>query len=193
MFLQYGADNRKNARCPHCGSLERDRLTFLIFKNVVNVFQENVKLLHINPKYIFSDLFEKHSNIDHWPVEINKKDKNSNYFDIEDMAYKNNSFDVVFLSHVLEYLPNDMRALEEIYRVIKPAKTGAYVVIVSPIFKNLDKTEEREFNGQMKPVRSYGIDFSNRLKSIGFHVQKYDKFDLIEEKYLNMYGIFYNS
>ncbi len=122
-------------------------------------------------------------------MEINKKDKNSDYFDIEDMVYKDNSFDVVFLSHVLEYLPNDMRALEEIYRVIKPAKTGAYVVIVSPIFKNLDRTEEREFNGQLKPVRSYGIDFPDRLKSIGFHAQKYDKFDLIEEKYLNMYGI----
>lgn len=43
--------------------------------------------------------------------------------------FDDNSFDVVYASHVLEHLPDNIRVMEEIYRVAKPA---AKVVIRVP-------------------------------------------------------------
>lgn len=39
--------------------------------------------------------------------------------DITDYAAHDNSFDVVFFNHVLEHIPDDVKALQEVYRIIK--------------------------------------------------------------------------
>lgn len=48
----------------------------------------------------------------------------------EDLPFSDNSIDMVFSSHVLEHIPNQKKALEEIYRVLKP---GGYHVCIVPV------------------------------------------------------------
>lgn len=72
--------------------------------------------------------------------EIKYVDRNSG--DITDDAetlskFPDNSQDFVIMSHVLEHLPNPMRAIENIHRVLKP---GGVTFIVVPN-KNLNKED----------------------------------------------------
>lgn len=48
----------------------------------------------------------------------------------EELPFDNDSMDMVFSSHVLEHIPNQKNALEEIYRVLKP---GGYHVCIVPV------------------------------------------------------------
>jgi SAM-dependent methyltransferase len=40
--------------------------------------------------------------------------------DATDYPSNDNSFDIVFFNHVLEHIPNDIGALSEVYRILKP-------------------------------------------------------------------------
>lgn len=44
------------------------------------------------------------------------------------LPYNNNSFDKIFSTEVLEHIPNDLEALNEIYRVLKPG--GKFIITV---------------------------------------------------------------
>jgi len=46
----------------------------------------------------------------------------------EELPFDDNSFDMVYSSHVLEHIPNPERALREIYRVLKPGGINFCVV-----------------------------------------------------------------
>lgn len=48
----------------------------------------------------------------------------------EELPFEDNSMDMVFSSHVMEHIPNQQKALNEIYRVLKP---GGYHVCVVPV------------------------------------------------------------
>lgn len=45
-----------------------------------------------------------------------------------DLPYPDNTFDVVFSSHVIEHVPNNAKAIEEIHRVLKPGGINFLVV-----------------------------------------------------------------
>ncbi len=47
--------------------------------------------------------------------------------------FRDNSVDEVFLSHILEHLPNTIRVLEEIYRI---CKNGAIIRIIVPYYNS---------------------------------------------------------
>jgi len=49
--------------------------------------------------------------------------------DLESLPFPNNTFDMALLNEVLEHVPDDNRALEEIFRVLKP---DGHLVIFSP-------------------------------------------------------------
>jgi ubiquinone/menaquinone biosynthesis C-methylase UbiE len=48
----------------------------------------------------------------------------------EELPFEDSSMDMVFSSHVLEHIPNQQEALNEIYRVLKP---GGYHVCIVPV------------------------------------------------------------
>lgn len=79
---------------------------------------------------------------------------------------------------MLEHVQDDMRVLQEFYRVMKPGGWGIFMV---PMDENLEKTienpfleseEERErLFGQKDHHRMFGRDFAKRLESLGFEVE----------------------
>ena len=40
--------------------------------------------------------------------------------DVTRITYDSNTFDVIVCSHVLEHVPDDDKAMRELYRVLKP-------------------------------------------------------------------------
>ena len=101
--------------------------------------------------------------------------------DICDLPFPDNEFDFIFCNHVLEHIPNDKKAMREIFRVLKNNGTA---IIQVPYDKNkretyeddniTDPKERRRIFGQYDHVRIYGMDYFDRLRSVGFEVEAFD-------------------
>ena len=101
--------------------------------------------------------------------------------DATNIAFEDQTFDVVLANHVLEHIEDDARAASELHRVLKP---GGWAILQVPIAMKLDETredpgvtspEERErVFGQRDHVRLYARDYKGRLESHGFAVELYD-------------------
>ena len=114
--------------------------------------------------------------------------------DITDIQHDDDSFDVIYCSHVLEHIQDDRRAMAELYRVLKPS---GWAVLQVPI--TADKTMEDagvtdpesrlEQFGQQDHVRRYGPDFENRLLDAGFAVEKIGERDFLSEEERNRISV----
>lgn len=182
-FLPAGvAVKRENAMCAFCQSLERHRLVWLYLLDKKKLCPPTVRLLHFAPEWIFHRLLSVDSNVEYWPVDI---DPSSFQYakhpvvktDIVDIPFKENWFDGVLCNHVLEHVANDILAMKELFRVIKP---GGWAILQVPIRPDNELTdedpnvitpEERERRfGQRDHVRFYGKDYPDRLREVGFKV-----------------------
>ncbi|TVR80869.1 MAG: SAM-dependent methyltransferase [Chitinophagaceae bacterium] len=174
----------RNTACIKCGSCDRERLIFLFLKDYIHIFEKEnpYKVLHIAPEIPIYDKLKKLSNIDY--VCGDKFEKGYDYprkvqnIDITKLEFPDNSFDLIVCNHVLEHIPNDMIALSELYRVLKPNGIAMLQVPLSianeTTFEDLTIKSDEErirFFGQKDHVRLYGKDYPNRLKSAGFSIE----------------------
>ena len=187
--------------CPKCGSINRQRLIVYYLKNFTNIFSQSTKFLHFAPEPHFFELFENFETIDYLPVDLNPNHPLiKEVVDMCQIPYPDNTFEVIFNSHVLEHIPDDIKAMEELYRCVKPASENGLVIIMVPQDRNLECTfENEEYNtpklrlkhfNQEDHVRIYGLDIKNRLESVGFHVTEIMCSELIDEKLIEYYGFY---
>ncbi|MFN3316295.1 MAG: class I SAM-dependent methyltransferase, partial [Raineya sp.] len=177
-FLPYGRIQvRENALCPDSQSLERHRLMWLFLKEKTNFFTASLRVLHIAPEVCFIKKFEKLPNLTEYITADLESPLAKVKMDIHQMPFEDNSFDVVFCNHVMEHVENDIKAMQEIFRVMKP---NAWAIIQSPMDMSLEKTyedknitspqdREKAF-GQSDHLRMYGKDYAQRLQKAGFEV-----------------------
>ena len=169
------ANGRKNALCPRCGSLERHRMIWCYLREKSDLFSNKMKFLHIAPEFCFQRKFRGMSNLDYFSVDLNSSSAMIN-MDITDMQFEDDSFDGMLCIHVLEHIVDDIKAMREIYRILRP---GGWGILHVPI--KGDKTvensaiataEERmKHYGDPDHVRLYGRDIKDRLTSVGFSVK----------------------
>jgi SAM-dependent methyltransferase len=173
---------RENALCPNCLSLERHRLLWLYLQEKSNLFTDKLDFLHIAPELCFIHRFEKLDNLNYTTADLESPLAKVK-MDIHHMPFNDNIFDAVMCNHVLEHVENDIMAMKEIYRVLKP---GGWAILQVPFMgKNLQTTfedpslstpQEREkVYGQRDHLRIYGQDYPQRLSKAGFRVSE-DKF-----------------
>jgi glycosyltransferase involved in cell wall biosynthesis len=180
-FLPFGAKlnspPRPNAQCPTCKSLERHRLIWLYFKERTDLFTKKLRMLHIAPEPQFIDRLKNYPNIEYLSADLDSPIAMVK-MDLTDIKYTDESFDVIYASHVLEHIPDDVKAMKELYRVLAP---GGWAILQVPIWGTktledpnitLPADRERVF-GQIDHVRLYGNDniYKSRLESAGFHVR----------------------
>ncbi|MCT7983620.1 methyltransferase domain-containing protein [Laspinema sp. A4] len=199
-FLPYNKNQPDaNNVCPRCGSFERHRLLWLYLKNKTNIFEKNLKILHCSPEYFLQKQLISNQNLQYIGADLDSPLANVK-MDLTKIQYDDNYFDVILCNHVLEHIPNDIQAMKELFRVLKP---GGWAILQVPIDPTLEKTfedpniispqdRERLF-GQSDHVRMYGRDYKNRLEDAGFTV-KVDKYiDELSDNLIQKYGLLSNE
>ena len=162
-------NNRHRAKCPKCGELERARMAMLVVNDIYDDHKASqTDVLHISPENFLRKIFKKNYK-SYISSDLYRKDVD-HQFDIEEIPYPDNSFDLVFASHVLEYVKNDKKAINEIKRVLRP---GGLAFLPVPMLH--DKTidfEERPPNKRI--IRETGVDYFDRYREIFTEVKVYD-------------------
>lgn len=194
-FLPSGHSPRENALCPKCFSLERHRLLWLYLQNETNFFSDKLKLLHFAPEPCFQKQFQEMPNLEYITTDLSVPGVTI-HMDIMDIPFKNNYFDVILCNHVLEHVPDDRKAMSELYRVLKP---NGWAILQVPLDIEREETfedpsivspEERaRFFGQHDHVRMYGLDYKNRLEEAGFKVKVDDYVKKLGSEVIDKYGL----
>ena len=189
VFYHYqvaGAGYRKNARCPNCGSKQRMRLLHLFFELRTDIYRRPIRLLDISPNKGIARLLRSHDNIDHVCGALHPErfsEFGAVKVDATKIGFPDMDFDVVICSHVLEHIREDRKAMEEIFRVLRP---GGFAILQVPLALDLEETledpsmvdEEERFEayGQKDHLRMYGMDYLQKLEGVGFRVVRENPF-----------------
>jgi len=168
----------KEEVCPSCGALKRQRqLVSHVATWLGRSAPELPRVLDIGPRRGEANWFRRQGLSDVLTVDIRPGIATS-LMDITRMGFRESVFDLVLCSHVLEHVPQDLVAMREMFRVLKP---GGTCLIQVPIGDGLPTTVEYGLPNRedFDHVRAYGLDFQLRLKSVGFNVL-YSEGDLFE-------------
>ncbi len=133
-------------------------------------------------------------NIEYHPTNIfNPLIKN--HFDITQLPFAENYFDLIICYHVLEHVTDDRRAMSELFRVLK---SGGVVLLQVPFSENetledssITSPEKRKkLFGQEDHVRYYGRrDFVSRLQQTGFKVEEIKYAKTLGEEKIRLYQL----
>ena len=162
-------NNRLRAKCPKCGELERARMAMLVVNQIYDAKKASeTDVLHVSPenflRKIFKEKYKSYISSDLYREDVDHQ------FDIQSIPYPDSSFDLVFASHVLEYVKDDRQAIQEIKRVLRP---GGLAFLPVPMLH--DKTidfEERPPNKRI--IRETGIDYFDRYREVFSEVTVYE-------------------
>ena len=193
-FLPYGYGNqRNNVLSPSTLSLERHRLLWLYLNNETKFFTDYLKVLHFAPEQAFYKRFRSMKNLEYITTDLNSPLADVKA-DICNLPFKDNEFDVILCNHVLEHIPDDTKAMQELYRVLKPGGFGIFQIpqdlTRAMTFEDdtiTDKKERAKVFGQYDHVRIYGKDYFNKLRSIGFKVDEVNYTARLSEDMIKKY------
>lgn len=193
-MLPYGyGTQRSNALSPSTLSLERHRLLWLYLKDETDFFTTPKKVLHIAPEQCFLKRFKNQTNLEYITADLYSPIADVKA-DICDLPFEANSFDVVFCNHVLEHIPDDAKAMSELYRVLKTGGLGIFQIpqdlSLNETYEDFSITSEEERKkhfGQYDHVRVYGKDYFDRLRTVGFTVNEVDYSKTIASELISKY------
>lgn len=195
-FLPYGyARVRENVLAPGTLSLERHRLFWLYLKNETDFFTVKKRVLHFAPEQAFLKRFKKMQNLEYTTTDLNSPIADVKA-DICSLPFSDNSYDVIICNHVLEHIPDDTKAMQELYRVLAPNGMAILQVPYEPdratTFEDntiTDQAERTRIFGQYDHVRVYGMDYFDKLKSIGFTVEAVDYTKQLSKEDINKFRL----
>jgi SAM-dependent methyltransferase len=201
-FLEVGP-KREPMLCPRCRSNDRDRFFWLYLEKHNDFFSPGLKLLHVSPETIYYNRFKKIPKVqytagDKFVLQFGSTyPKDTVYLDITDMPqYKDNTFDFIFCSHVLEYIKEDRKSLDEQFRVLKPGgkaiisvpiNFGHYATLEDP--NVTDPKEQERLYGDTGHLRYYGEDYIERVREAGFRTEFIPVKDFISDEMISKCAI----
>ena len=187
--------NHKNYTCYGCGITDRGRLYILFFERLIRN-EQHYNVVEFAPIPALSTCLRNMPNVTYRTADLFMKGVDDK-IDLQDMyLYDNNSFDIFICSHILEHVDDDLKAMKELFRILKPGGTGIAMV---PIFESVTETREDpsikdknlrlKYFAQADHVRLYAKqDFIQRLESVGFRVKLYGQ-DYFGESLFEKSGI----
>ena len=187
--------NVANAQCPKCDSGERQRLLYFYLMKELSIMNlRGIKMLDVAPDdFLYENVFSL-ADIDYISIDITPARNPMEIMDVTQLTFSDDTFDAVICLHVLEHISEDLKAMKEIFRVLK---LRGWAIIQVPIwaFETVEvpgATIEQylELYGHSDHVRRYGFDFKEKLEKAGFEV-KVDQFSRkLPSDFRNQFGLF---
>src|SRR5271156_5343525 len=174
---------RKHATCPQCEALERHRLQYLAVSDVFTKLNgSGMKMLHFAPetffRKMFSERFGKYETADLFMKGVDYK------ADLLSLPFPDESYDVVYASHVLEHIKDDIKAIREINRVLKP--NGVAILPVPVVCENT--IEYAVANpSEAGHVRAPGLDYFEKYRRVFDRAEIYSSSSFPEKYQLFVY------
>ena len=147
---------------------------------------KNIELTGVHP-------YKKMKSLDYITIDLNSPIADIKA-DICQLPFNSNSFDFILCNHVLEHINDDLKAMHELFRVMKPGGMGVFQI---PLDMNrkitfednsiINRKERTEIFGQYDHVRIYGMDYFKRLETCGFRVEKVDYTKTLSDKEISKY------
>lgn len=160
---------RRHAKCFRCGSLERHRLQKLVLDKIFEDYNPSAKrILHFAPEAFFEEylrnLFKDYLSAD---LERNDVDVKC---DMTSLPFMNDEFDFVYASHVLEHIQNDLQAISEVKRILKP---DGIAILPVPIHSKTTVEYSEPNPMESFHVRSPGEDYYDRYQTFFSFVERF--------------------
>lgn len=188
--------------CPSCDASDRERLYALYLEKYLRTAEPGRihTLIDFAPSLALSKKIRKYSSVHYRTADLFRPNVDDRV-DITDMKpYADESVDIFLCSHILEHIPDDRKAMRELWRILKYDGFG---IVMVPLIAGVDTThedpalispEERwKYYGQDDHLRLYGkTDFISRLEEAGFKVDSLTMADFGVETFSKC-GIHENS
>lgn len=163
--------------CPNCGSLPRTRRLYQVLLDRQLL---KGRVLHFSPPKCLRLRFRKYPNIEYISSDYEKEFEATAQYDLTDIPLPDEHFDLLIVFHILEHIEQDVRAMSELFRVLKNGGVG----LIQTPFKEGGIYEDPSIKtaadrlhhfGQRDHVRIYSIaGLKKRLESCGFQVTTLD-------------------
>jgi len=185
-----------DGHCPKCNSLPRTRLIPFALKHF-KLTKNTSKVLHIAPNlneyHYFKNNVTNISNYDR--LNIKQKPQINIIQDLTNTSLDSLQYDLAVAWHVLEHITEDVKAISEVYRLLKPGGKFLVSVPIFPIgnFKTFEDAsiayeDYERIHGHYDHCRSCGLDYFQRFKSVGFQSDELLIKD-VNKKDINFYGL----
>ena len=186
-----------NFSCPRCAGHDRER-HLLMYMEASGLLSEmrGKTIVHFAPerrlsRHIMASAPARYLRCDLYPTS-----PETQRVDMLAMEFESASVDLLIANHVLEHVADDMRALAEICRVLKPR---GYAILQTPYSRKLHRTWEDpgiadeaarlQAYGQADHVRLYGRDIFERIVSAGFNSSVRQHAELLADVDPTKFGI----
>ena len=160
--------------CPRCGSLPRTRRLWDVLQQELP--GNNPAVLDFSPSRSIYRRLKAMPGISYHSSDLSQHFLADHAYDITQIACPDSHFDVIICYHVLEHIPDDHKAMQELWRVLRP---GGLCLIQTP-FKEGDIYEDEtiatpadrlQHFGQDDHVRIYSVSgLTERLSATGFEI-----------------------
>jgi ubiquinone/menaquinone biosynthesis C-methylase UbiE len=133
-------------------------------------------MLHFAPEEFFRKHFKKSFGA-YITADLNMHDVDYQV-DITKLPFTDAQYDFVFASHVLEHIKDDLKAISEIRRVLRP---GGIAILPVPIVstETIEYPEPNPF--ESNHIRAPGADYYERYKKYFSRVELYSSNDYPSE------------
>ena len=183
--------------CPACGASDRER-HLLLYMQAMDIYKKIAgrTVVHFAPEHaiqskIMQSTPARYIRCDLWPQQDDVE-----RVDMLEMPFADASVDLLLANHVLEHVADDLRAVAEVRRVLKP---GGLAILQTPYSAALHATwkddgidgnlARLQAYGQEDHVRLYGRDIIQRFASSGLEPRVRRHPELLADCDPQRYGI----
>ena len=163
---------RENARCPSCGVLERHRFLGYLIDRLSPVIVTASAVLDIAPQSGIRQQLRALVGTRYVGVDLQTVRQIDACASLEQLPFRDGSFDFLVCYHVLEHVRDDAASMRELARVLSSRGLAVVQVPMSHGRPTEDdpaaSPEERQRRfGQEDHLRMYGDDLPDRLLAAG--------------------------
>ncbi len=151
---------RRHARCPSCGALERHRLQYVVTQALLKRRDPSqMTMLHVAPEPFLEAFFRQRFGVyETADLEMPGVDHR---VDLRRLPFADATFDFVYASHVLEHIREDLAAIGEVRRILRP---GGIAVLPVPIVAPATIEYPEPNPNETFHVRAPGPDYFDRYE-----------------------------